>query len=268
MKEMQAEKDHNRGMFSVKKAVLLFVVLYLCFAVIRLPADRVWPEIIKRAGIQNQVLLSNGEGSWLAGTFENAVIFGHDFGSVSWCLKPLYLLTGAIRAGVTVQSNGIEVVGDVNVSPWEAGLYKLNGTLSSDLLNTLGFPGVPLSGEFKLHGVEVSLKKGLPSSSEGRIVWLKAGLKEPYDLTAGNFEALIKTDSEGIKINASDTSGDVMLRAAGTVKPDGNYAINCEIGARESADPDLVSFLKIIGEPGPDGRVKLSYRGKLRKLTK
>ncbi|MBU0480642.1 MAG: type II secretion system protein N [Proteobacteria bacterium] len=261
-------RGHGGFVPVTKKNLLLFGLLFLFCVGVRVPADLLWPFMLNKAGFSDrQIQLTSGEGSWLAGSFRRVQVVGRELGSVSWRFRPMSMLAGSLRFDLTVRNDESTLSGVFKAGPGRVGLDGVQGMIPLHLISKIaGLPGIELSGKLTFSQLFLVVKKGRLNSAGGEIFWQDAGMNKPYKLNAGNIVAVLKTDQEGIKINAADKGGELMIRLAGTVFPDGNYSMNGDFATRDSAHPDLVSFLKVMGEPGPDGRVRLSYRGKIGKM--
>ena len=71
------------------------------------------------------------------------------------------------------------------------------------------------------------------------------------------------TDPNGINTMLRDTGGPLQADIVGKLTENGRYSFDGTINSREGSSPDLASFLQILGQPGKDGMIKVSYRGEI-----
>lgn len=242
----------------------LGLLVYLAALAITFPASRAYglahhyfgetPLPVAAAGI---------DGSLWRGSADLLAVQGVKLGPAAWHISPLHLLGGALAGDWRVAPAGGNVEGRVR--------YGLDGT--TELREVTGqLPVAWLLAQFAHLPVQVDgtlslqlegLTLGPELSGSGTVVWNGAAITAPQSLKLGDLKLVI-TPAEGGGLSGalSDAGGPLSVAGTLSVSADRLYRIDARLAAREPGSP-LVQALRLLGPPGPDGKVKLQMSGRL-----
>ena len=243
--------------------VVFAVTLYVAFLLVTFPADRAYALVKHR--LPPRIQLYGLEGSVWHGHADVAQLGQYRVAPLNWQYRPAGLLVG--RIDVKVQFNegagrasavvGLSRGGDVRLSDVDAALP------ASELVQMLRLPLVQVDGELSAKLDSLQIKASHLTALNGTLTWNDAGVLKPQSYQLGGLEARFNTDNNVIKGTLKDKGGKLSLDGLVTVKPDGAYQLNANVGTRDSSQPALNRLINSLGRQGPGGKVAVKYSGKL-----
>lgn len=184
---------------------------------------------------------------------------------VEWTLQPAWL--AVLRVTADLRSGG-DAVARVRVSRSLFGKLRMSGLSAAgsvkSLLQLAGQPPLPVSGQARLDFARLNLDKGLPVEAEGSVEiedlnWTLA--RDPLPL--GSFNAALTTDKQGILVNFGSGPGPLELGGTATLNGERAYDLNLQLRPRPEAGAQLLSLLRSLGPPDPQGWYHLRRKGAL-----
>ncbi|MGB6603931.1 MAG: type II secretion system protein N [Steroidobacteraceae bacterium] len=234
--------------------VVLAVVAFAVIVVSRLPASWVMPSG-SRAGFS----CASVDGSIWSGVCAGAVVQRIALGDLTWDLRPVRLLTGALAAHVTLAHGPISARGDVALG---LGQRLTLRNLTADLpIDRRALPQLPrdLSGTLHLDLALARIERGAITELQGRL--------EAHDLVDSHGHST-PLGSYALTFPGADLTGQLQdlggpLSVSGTVRltPGPGYAVQGLVAARPGATPDLVNNLSYLGSADAQGRRPFSMAG-------
>ncbi len=246
-------------------AILLGIVSYLVFLVHATPAQ----QVIAWVGGDNpqSLALEGASGSVWSGEAERASYQRRLLGRLNWHFKPAYLLLGKLAYDLELQQAGQELKGRLLIGI--GGPYRLEGIdallLARQLPEWLQQRQLRIDGKLRAQELDLAFTRERLQSVSGSLQWLDGSVQSPLKLSLGDLQADLSTDEESGDIKASirDLKGPMGIQADVSLKADGNYQFDGKLKPGDGVDSGLVSALKAIGRPQPDGSVKLKYSGRI-----
>lgn len=246
------------------KLSLIGVAAYVAFAVLLIPADRLYGWFGDR---QQVVKLYDISGTVWSGGARTALLGNQALRTVKWQVRPWSVVTGGLKIAWSFD----------NGDAWANGVASLN------MNNTLGFKDttakLPISQLQPYLRLPVVLE-GLISldvdsltydpvtqwvtKAQGVVNWNEAGVAKVTDQPLGDFRLAVATESDQIKGQLQDGGGGP-LAAAGLleISPERKWSFDGELSLRDQSRRDLVNMLSLFGPADPQGRIKLKQSGVL-----
>lgn len=241
-----------------------FLLCYLVFLLVTLPADRAYGWLKESLG---GGVLYEASGSVWSGKADALVVQGKTLRSFTWQFTPGSLLRGRVAYDVTFNNSDAWAKGNLGVT--------LGGTLVLSALK----------GQFAAHELQSYLPRSpariegtvlltleaahyVPAEKRvetvmGEVVWKNAAITVIDRATLGNFKMVLTTTETGINaVIKEDGKGPLQAEGTGLLKTDRSYQFNGVVRVTDNARNDLVQGLRFIGQPDGQGGVKLSYTGK------
>lgn len=237
--------------------VLMMLAAYLVFLVGTLPASHVYNFFKPRLG---SLQLYGIEGTLWSGQASQADFRQRQLGTLGWELLARKLLLGRLELVVHTQSETNRI--NLTVARTLGGgikIYALDGVLSVAEL-----PGLASVGPVKTQGMlnmdlrNVSVKNGIITGGDGRLLWRGAGFAAPQPVALGDFEINFSSEASGVKGVLHDTGGPLQAQGTLLLKRDGAYQFTGTLAAR---NPQLAEGLKFLGTPGPNGAINVAWSG-------
>ncbi len=249
----------------VKKGIgylLLGAVAYLGFLVATLPAEQLLGAL---RGQLKGVYLQNVGGTVWRGRIGQLQVADQRFEQVRWTTRPLSLLTGALAFDVAFDGVGRQGSGRIALgADGSLALEAFSGRVAMmDIDHLLGIAPARLGGLLEFDLVRLELMGRHPRHAEGTVRWREAAVTVPVAMMLGDFRLDLTTEGGVIKGVVKDEGGAIALDGVVTLQADGRYTFNGQIAARDSSNKMLAQGIRALGRPGPDGRVAVSYSGRL-----
>jgi general secretion pathway protein N len=259
--------------FNARYIALGFLV-YIIFLVLNFPADRAyayWKSSDPSLSSGNQnFALAGISGSVWSGKASVAVINKTHFEKVEWAYRPWAMLLGQVGLSWRVQTpssqgsgfgqgvTSMGLDGSVDFSSLEA---QLPASLVASMAK---MKALQPSGRLSLNLQDVEWNGESLVSAEGRVVWRGAGINLLKPVAFGDLTLTLETSNDEIKGVIKDSGGPLSAEGLITLAEDGRYQFNGVFAAR--GDRELENALRSMGNPGPDGKVKVTHSGTLAKL--
>lgn len=244
---------------------LLGLLAYGVSLVALLPAAVVWDQLRDRIpkGLAAQGIagtLWSGSASSLA-LPEGLVATG-----VTWELRPGALLAGRLAWSLAAGLPGGQVNGQLAVSMSGLWVTGARGDFDAAPVVTpfLGLP-VIIEGRVAMDIQQlVVTRNGQVREASGVVGWLGAGAGLPQAVPLGDLRGeLGVSEAGGLRLVIRDQGGPLLAEGTVEVAAGGRYRIEGVAGSRQGADPRLVQALRLLGNPGPDGRTPIRFSGGL-----
>lgn len=247
-----------------RKMLGLGAALFLFFLVWTLPAQQVYslaqgrlfsPEILELHGLG---------GTWLAGRAAVGRIGGRPVKDLSWRFRPSLSAPLGLRLDLVVGEES-------RISGW-AGLgfggrlavRKLRGDLALDLLApVLARMGVAVSGRLELELDRLDLRRGRPVRLAGEVMIQQLASVQPMAIPLGDFAGELKGRDGDLVGEFRDLGGPLSAVGRVGLQPDGGYALELNLNARDPENSQLRIILGMLGPAGRDGSVNVTQQGRL-----
>lgn len=241
------------------RILLILVAGYVVFLIATLPAS--W--VMERATLANPALKAYGvQGSAWKGTASALVIQGWQIDSVAWELSPWRLLTGEAQiawhsTGTTLHGDGVLLAG-----LWgdAIGMKDLDARVPVEVVaRQMRLPGITPQGVLLIDLDELRIGGQQIQAVSGTLTWQHAALSDTLRL--GDIRAELGMQEQEVRARIKDQGGPVAIDGLLRLKPDGNYRFEAALGARDSNDAGLNATLRLLGQPGSDGRIRVEHTG-------
>lgn len=244
---------------------LLGLFAYAVFLVVLLPAGLVWEQIRDRGmvppGVSAQAVAGTlWTGSMARLTLPNNMVLSE----VTWAFRPGALLTGRLGWSLSARPPNGHVQGQVAVG---AGGLSVSGTRADlDAASTAApFLVLPIviEGRLALDLQHLALARdGQVRAARGVLGWLDAGAGMPEAVPLGDLRAELAAGEDGaLRLVVRDQGGPLIAEGTVELAPGGRYRVDGVAGSRGGADPRLAQALRMLGNPGPDGRTPIRLSG-------
>lgn len=244
---------------------LFFLGAYLLFLLLTLPAAQLYQWAAQRGALPVDVYQLSGT-LW-RGRATAMRMDGLSLDGPSWTFRPSALLLGRVEFGLNA-ALGNGTVETVAGRALGGAMYARDLRLSAPLREIAALTGEPdmgLTGRATAQIDELRVEDGMLRRLDGRVDVAGTGLGPPANVVLGGFTVVFETDAENGVFNGTLQDAGGPLQASGTItlQPDGSYALNARVGARESGDNNLRQALNMLGRPGADGRVPVTANGRI-----
>lgn len=179
-------------------------------------------------------------------------------GSVQWSLDPASLVLFAPRLSLRTAWGNQTLSGEVVLrGQADIDLLNLEGRVSADILRH--FAPVSITGTLSVQLEQLQLRKGLPYSGNGRLVWQNAAWQSPQGLVPLGSYALDYQQLAGEALLGEVLTLSGPLQANGLVELDArHYELDILLAGEDSLDNQLQNMLTLIAVPeGEDFRITL-----------
>ncbi len=239
---------------------------FLLAVVARLPAT------VALAWLPDATLHPSGvTGTWWRGGFAAADTGALRLGPTSWQLSLPALFLGRLQGTVETQlgsgtASGVVALGIGGTVSCRDCRYAGPAASLRSLLPALA----TVDGRLELSFTDLALRDRWPVRATGTATVTGVALAVPgAPLTPatprGNFTARVAADPVGddgiIVAEVADDGGPLQLQASLTLTPPGSFEASGRARTRPEAPPTLAAALGILGRPGPDGAIEISFAG-------
>lgn len=242
------------------------LAVYLVSLLVMLPAEPVLEWAAPRLQQQGVKLSASGlQGTIWSGEAASLSVNGVPLGHADWELHELEMLLGRIGAHWMVQPDGGYVSGDVTAAGEELRLSEVEGRLPAALVMAYA-PALPVNieGEISARMERLNMAQSRMREVEGTLVWHGAALTAPMEMPLGDLRVELTTAADGnIVGDISDAGGPLELSGEVVLSPQGTYRLELNLASRPDASPELEQALGLLGRPGPGGKRRFTYSGRL-----
>ncbi len=236
--------------------------MYLVFLVTTLPAPWAYSWAQTRLG---GVVLSGLSGSVWDGRAVTAQLGQTRLEKFHWQLNPWALLFG--RLGADLEFAYRDEPAALSVSRGFGGRWHFSDVAlrmpARALESWLRLPAAELSGVLDVQLDKLVIDQGRITTAQGVMAWNNAAVVKPVTADLGGFTVTLDNADEGIKGVLKDQGGAVQADGVLNLKPDGNYDFTGTLVSGDPRQPAIAQGVQLFGQPGGDGRVKLSIQGAL-----
>jgi len=240
------------------KIILISIALYLFFLIANLPAN----IGVSALNLPVNVKLTSVSGTIWSGKVQNLKYSGIDLGTVSWKLQPLYLMTGAVAANVSMIKN------QQHINTWAklslSGKLELEETRFSINLSSLQplTYGMPFSyvgmasGYFPVSYIYKNNYVGI----NGKLSLNNLEMISPQRQHFGDFVIDFRAENDGMTSGrVKDNSEQLNMSGQLTLDKNGIFNFTAKLAAREK-DSSLDNVISFLGIKDATGRVQLSHQ--------
>lgn len=244
--------------------VVFAVAAYVAFLLVNFPADRAYALVKHR--LPPRMQLYGLEGSVWHGHADVAQLGQYRLAPLNWQYRPAGLLAGRVDVKVQFERGADRVSGVVGLSPGgDVRLTDVDAKLPADDVAQmlLRLPMVQVQGDVEARLDKLKVKASRITALNGTLTWNDARVLKPQAYQLGGMEAVFNTADDVIKGTLKDKGGKLSLDGLVTLKPDGSYQVNANVGTRDSSQPGLNRVINRLGRQGPGGKVAVNYSGKM-----
>ncbi len=253
--------------------ILAGLALYLGALLATLPAPWAWWALERWLPERTAAVLPRLHGlagSLWEGEARLALWRGWRLEGLRWELHPAALLAGRAEARLALEAPA-RGAGVLAWSPgaWQARELRLEldpEGLAALLARAPGGRLLALDGRVVAEVARLRLAAGdgrwRAEEAQGTLVWTGAGLRRPVAVALGAFRARLEAEEGALLLRFRDAGGP--LEAQGTLRldlPRRRYRLEAALALRERSRTDLAQALRLLGRPGPDGRLRLRQEG-------
>lgn len=239
------------------------VVAYVVFLLVNFPADRAYALV--KSHLAPRIQLYGLEGSVWHGHADVAQLGQYRLAPLNWQYRPAGLLAGRVDVKVQLERGAGRASAVVGVSPGgNIHLADVDVAIpAGELVQMLRLPLVQVSGEVDARLDSVQLQASRIAELNGTLTWNKAQVLKPQPYQLGGLEAVFNTDNDVVKGTLRDKGGPLQVDGLVTLKPDGTYQVNANVGTRDNSQPTLNRLINSLGRQRPGGKVAVSHSGKM-----
>lgn len=242
------------------------LAVYGVSLLVMLPAEPVLEWAAPRLQQQGVAVAASGlEGTVWSGEAASLSVNGVSLGRADWELHQLQMLLGRIGAHWMVQPEGGYLSGDLTAAGEEIRLAEVEGRLPAAQVMAYA-PALPvhIEGEISARMERLTLAQSQLREVQGTLVWHGAAVTAPMEMALGDLRVELTTAADGnIVGDISDAGGPLELAGEVVLSPQGTYRLELNLASRAGASPELEQALGLLGRPGPGGKRRLTYSGRL-----
>lgn len=253
--------------FQYLPLVVFGLLVYLAALIFTFPAERAYAHWQASEQANKSFALSGISGSVWSGKASMALIQGQPLKDVKWTLHPSSLLFGQVGLSWRFQlpENGYAQAETAFGLDSSVSFEQLEARLPASWVAAVANAAVVRpSGDLSANLTQLTWDGQSLSSAEGRVAWHGAGVNIFKPVALGDLALSLETTDDAVKGVVSDGGGPLSLDGLLTLSPDGQYAFNGSLAARNA--PDLEAALRSMGRTGTDGRIQLKRSGSLASL--
>lgn len=242
------------------------LIVYLVSLLVLLPAEPVLEWGAPRLQEQGLTVAASGlEGSVWSGEAATLSVNEAPVGRAEWDLSPWSMLLGRIGAHWRVQPQGGYLSGDLTATAGQLRLTDMEGRLPA--AQVMGYaPALPvqIEGEISTRMERLVLSGTAIGEASGTLVWHDAAVTSPMEMPLGDLRVELSTAADGnIVGDVGDAGGPLEVAGEVVLSPEGTYRLELNLGTRSGASQELEQALGMLGRPGPGGKHRLTYSGRL-----
>lgn len=242
------------------------LAVYLISLLVMLPAEPVLEWAEPRMQSRGMRLAASGlEGSIWSGEAGVVSINGVALGRASWDLQPLDALLGRVGVRWMLQPEGGYVSGNLSAAGEQLHLEDVEGRLPAARVMAFAPPlPVQIAGEFSTRIESLSVVNSALGEVNGTVVWHGATVTSPMQVPLGDLRVELSTAADGNVVGqVSDSGGPLELAGEVVLSPQGTYRMELNLATRPGASNELKQAMAMLGRPGPGGKRRLTYSGRL-----
>lgn len=246
---------------------LYALLIYGVFLLATLPAD--WMLEQFRDRLPGDIRFQGVSGSAWSGEATSLVVKGRELRRPEWRLQPAALLAGRLQYAMAFDNGASRAAGVIGRGiDGRLVVRDVNATLvAAEVAPLFNAQALGLNGVVDVSLDRLDIRDGIIASANGTLLWKQAGAQSPRPVQLGDINAVFETTGEGIKGTITDQGGPLQVNAALLLVPDGSYRVTGTLAPRNPGDATFAQALRMLGSAGPDGKVNVSFSGKLPPLA-
>jgi general secretion pathway protein N len=241
--------------------IVLVVLLLAAIALALLPARYALDFVGGRLG---PVELGEVSGTVWRGQASPSRMAGEEIGTLSWSLSPWALFAARVDADLRLEGDVWRGDGAVSVRRDRSiRVRDLHLNFPAQRLQpALDIPALVLRGEVQVLIAEGELQGGFPTALKGSATWKDAAVAGSAEANFGELVTEFASDGAGgLQGTVRDQGGPLQAEGRYQISLAG-YSADIALRARDG-NPQVTEALQFIGQPQPDGSVRLEVRGQL-----
>jgi len=261
---LKTERTHKRRWLAW---LIIGLLAYGLFLISLLPAGLVWEQVRERGMTPVGVELHGISGTlWNGGAGQLHMPGGLVLSDLRWRVTPGSLFTARLGWDLQATPPGGRAAGHLALGVSTIQFRDVRGDLPATLAITpfLTWP-VSLDGRLVLDLSHYRADyQGHVREARGVLGWIDAAAGLPEALPLGDLRAEIIDDGEGgLRLDVRDQGGPLIAEGVVQLSVAGVYQVDGVAGTRDDAHPNIAQALRMIGNPGRDGRVSVRISGSL-----
>lgn len=240
---------------------LFAAAAYGVFLIATLPAALITEHFADRLPIH----LQGATGSVWSGQAAAAVVKGRELRQPVWRLQPSRLLAGRVQYEMGFDNGASHAIGVIGRGlGGDLLLRDIDATfVASEFAPLFNAQALGLNGAIDANLERVDIQNGAVAFASGTLMWKQAGVQSPRPVQLGDLHAVLETVDDGVKATVTDQGGPLLVDGVLLLVPDGTYRVTGTVAARNAGDATLLQALRMMGAPGPDGKINVAFNGKL-----
>ncbi|MFW5452146.1 type II secretion system protein N [Thioalkalivibrio sulfidiphilus] len=261
---MKTEHTHKRRWLLW---LIIGLLAYGLFLLTLLPAGLAWDQARARGMVPAGVEVQGITGTLWNGAAVRAVLPGGlQVNDLQWRATFTSLLAMRLGWDLEARPQGGRVAAHVAVGPGTVVLAGVRGDM----------PAAPVVAPFMTWPVRVNGRlvldlerlqlaySGQVREARGVLGWIDAAAGIPEALPLGDLRAEISDTGEGgLRLSIQDQGGPLIAEGVAEISAASGYRVEGVAGTRDGAHPNIGQALRMIGNPGRDGRVPVRLSGRL-----
>lgn len=246
--------------------LIVGLLAYALFLLALLPAGLAWDQARARGVVPAGVELHGVTGTLWNGAAARAVLpGGMVINDLQWRATFTSLLAARLGWDLEARPQGGRMSGHLAVGPGTVMLAGVRGDLAAApvVAPFMTWP-VRVDGRLVLDLERLQLDyRGQVREARGVLGWIDAAAGMPEPLPLGDLRAGISdTGQGGLRLSIQDQGGPLIAEGVAEVTVGSGYRVEGVAGTRDGAHPHIGQALRMIGNPGRDGRVPVRLSGR------
>jgi general secretion pathway protein N len=208
-----------------RRLIAVCITVYIVCLIALMPLNVLY-RVLEPSNLPVEVLAVSGT------VWQGKVVIKHNMtGQVDakWSLQPLSLLTGSVKAQLSVDSSVFDVKSLVTFNGLNQSIHleKTSGLVTAGFINqVIAQSKTKINGDIELNNtdIEYNLATGESSQASGQVVWLGGQVQYPKGrkMASANLPMLVaKISSENNELKANAATADGVQVASVSLKKDG-----------------------------------------------
>lgn len=222
------------------------------------------PASIIEKFLPSNISASGLSGTLLNGNVQNIVIDKIGLQNTKWSASPLSLLTGKVKADVTIDSSNLK--GDFETTYAGSEILTKDINLNGEL-SILGpyFErfGLTINGKFDAQFSNLHIKNGIPYDASGTLNTTNTSILGFLPLNLGNVNSEFSQQDDGIQIYLSNRNGELDANGVINIASNGVFNVDLTLSRNERTPENVLQTVQLIGQKINEDSVKLIHQGKL-----
>jgi len=240
---------------------LVFCGIYALSLLAITPASFVSEELEERV---EGLALYGVKGTVWSGELQALEVNGTRLNNVEWSLSPLALLLGNMRLQFSLNSDGLQGEGVVEVDLLGDSVTLQDVDIRFPIekyAQQLGVADFDLSGNIELNLYHLTYQDNLISGLSGVLVWYESGISGALEI--GDIQADLEQHDGVLTAILSDRGGPVKLSGDLSLQDSGHYQFKSILEVRDNSDLSLKQTLRLMGRTVGDNRVEVNTNGQM-----